>query len=230
MNSALEIAAKSFHQICIDLVKERVTISKTKDEISTTSEDFAGRPALDAIALVYSSLQDASSSISSIGESGQEIRSTLNISVLLKRDALWDECGNLSHSGRSLNLHSWVSRVAEIKKTLSDLAESQKKLKGAVSRADDLQRENSSLSVELRACRSRMAELLSVQDASSADAVFQAELSDLKQENAVSLRPIIRSLMSGLTFWNVDFVGSFISARKSVSGASHVTEIENIGG
>lgn len=145
-----------------------------------------------ALGEVYTALQDASSSLGAVhgagGAEGGEERPDL--AELLDPQAMWDELG-CTQAGR--DQLGWPHRVLKIREQLVGLVTAQRALDGAKSRADELQRENSSLSVELRAAKSRMAEISSAHRVASADAASRAEADDLKKENKVSkMREIVQ--------------------------------------
>lgn len=139
-----------------------------------------------ALNKLYASLQDASTTISHSSNGSNASRAFQDDSSIFDPLALWNELavgeGKLL---RSEDVRAWPIRVANIRAACTRLAGAQSALDGASARVDELSRDNSALSVELCASKSKLLEISSLQRVAAIDVASKAALADLKQENTV---------------------------------------------
>lgn len=137
-----------------------------------------------ALHRTYTSLQDACSGFFTLLPEASCIAGTTpEGKLLLNSEALWAQLKLQGPKGAIQS--SWSLRVAAIRDKFMSLSDADSKLATAMDQTETLRRENSSLVVEIRAAKSKLADSMSVQAVKAVQSVNDSELQAIKKENEV---------------------------------------------
>ena len=155
-------------------------------ELTTVQEALCG-----ALARIYEALQDSSNTFfTSCDERTPVSDAGFQSDYLLDSAVLWNKLipSDAIRTGKAESV-SWAHRVSIIRGHFLSLVEAQTKLANASASAESLQRENGTLAVELRAAKSKVAELLSICESTRRDSPVGPLAESLKKENEVCYIP-----------------------------------------
>lgn len=189
----LEVATTAVKKAVAETVQCTSTSLHSSDDDDTnptndSPELTAVRDALcGALGQMYETLQDSSNVFfSSFDDEVLVADAALQSDYLLDSKAMWNKLVTWdSIPTDRLESPSWIQRVADIRSQFRSLVEAQTQLSSAVASADDLQRENATLVVELRAAKCKVADLLLICESTSKNSSSGPLTESLKKENEV---------------------------------------------